>query len=188
LRYLPCLYHKTLTLELAIYSDIQELVDKSLKGDTRSFQVLYQTHVKAMFNTALRILGNTADAEDIIQDSFLDAFKNLNKFSRQSTFGAWIKQLKKKRIALVEVGNGALELEETPSEDPAWEDMQIEAIRKALQQLPDGFRTVLSLYLFEGYDHEEIAGILGVAHATVRTQYVRGKKKLLDLIRKGGVS
>lgn len=184
-------------MELAIYSDIQELVDKSLKGDTRSFQVLYQTHVKAMFNTALRILGNTADAEDILQESFLDAFKNLNKFSRQSTFGAWIKQiviyksinlLKKKRVSFVEVGNGALELEETHSEDSAREDMQIEAIRKALQQLPDGFRTVLSLYLFEGYDHEEIAGILGVAHTTVRTQYVRGKKKLLDLIRKGGVS
>jgi RNA polymerase sigma factor (sigma-70 family) len=184
-------------LELAIYSDIQELVDKSLKGDTRSFQVLYQTHVKAMFNTALRILGNAADAEDIIQDAFLDAFKNLNKFSGQSTFGAWIKQiviyksinlLKKKKVPLVEIGNGALDLQEAHSEDPAWEALQIESVRKAMQQLPDGFRTVLSLYLFEGYDHEEIAGILGVAHTTVRTQYVRGKKKLLDLIRKGGVS
>lgn len=184
-------------MELAIYSDIQELVDKSLKGDTRSFQVLYQTHAKAMFNTALRILGNAADAEDILQDSFLDAFKNLNKFSGQSTFGAWIKQiviyksinlLKKKKVPFVEIGNGALDMEEAHNEDPGWESMQIEAIRKAMQRLPDGFRTVLSLYLFEGYDHEEIAVILGVAHATVRTQYVRGKKKLLDLIGKGGVS
>ena len=56
-----------------------------------------------------------------------------------------------------------------------------------MQQLPDGYRTVLSLYLFEGYDHEEIAEIMGVAQSTVRTQYIRGKQKLLQLLKKGEV-
>lgn len=60
----------------------------------------------------------------------------------------------------------------------------VEMIRQTMQQLPDGYRTVLSLYLFEGYDHEEIAGILEVAQSTVRTQYIRAKQKLLQLLKK----
>ncbi|HET6768317.1 MAG TPA: sigma-70 region 4 domain-containing protein, partial [Chitinophagaceae bacterium] len=63
----------------------------------------------------------------------------------------------------------------------------VDVIRKKIQQLPDGYRTVLSLYLFEGYDHEEISEILGVAQSTVRTQYIRAKQKLLQLLKKGEV-
>ena len=63
----------------------------------------------------------------------------------------------------------------------------VDTIKQTVQQLPDGYRTVLSLYLFEGYDHEEIAGILGVAQSTVRTQYIRAKQKLLQLLKKGKV-
>lgn len=63
----------------------------------------------------------------------------------------------------------------------------VDMIRQTTQQLPDGYRTVLSLYLFEGYDHQEISEILGVAQSTVRTQYVRAKQKLLKLLKKGEV-
>jgi len=63
----------------------------------------------------------------------------------------------------------------------------VDMIKQTMQQLPDGYRTVLSLYLFEGYDHEEISEILGVAQSTVRTQYVRAKQKLLKLLKKGEV-
>jgi RNA polymerase sigma factor (sigma-70 family) len=63
----------------------------------------------------------------------------------------------------------------------------VDMIKQRMQQLPDGYRTVLSLYLFEGYDHEEISEILGVAQSTVRTQYIRAKQKLLKLIKKGEV-
>ena len=63
----------------------------------------------------------------------------------------------------------------------------VDMIRQTMQQLPDGYRTVLSLYLFEGYDHEEISEILGVAQSTVRTQYIRAKQKLLKLLKKGEV-
>ena len=63
----------------------------------------------------------------------------------------------------------------------------VDMIKQRIQQLPDGYRTVLSLYLFEGYDHEEISEILGVAQSTVRTQYIRAKQKLLKLLKKGEV-
>jgi len=75
--------------------------------------------------------------------------------------------------------------EKEPDENEVW--YTIEMIKQKMKQMPDGYRTVLSLYLFEGYDQEEIAEILGVAPSTVRTQYIRAKQKLLQLLKKGEV-
>ena len=79
---------------------------------------------------------------------------------------------------------------DTPEEDQLDEAeiwYTVDMIKQTMQQLPDGYRTVLSLYLFEGYDHEEISEILGLAQSTVRTQYIRAKQKLLRLLKKGEV-
>jgi len=146
-----------------------------------------------MYNTALRITNNTADAEDVLQDAFTDAFQQLKQFENRSTFTAWLKQiviykslglLKKQKINLVELeiaGEAAAD-EEIPDEEGVW--YTVELIKQTLQELPDGYRSVISLYLFEGYDQEEIAQILGVAPSTVRTQYIRAKQKLLQLLKK----
>lgn len=146
-----------------------------------------------MYNTALRITGNRADAEDILQESFIDAYIQLRSFESRSTFGAWLRQivvyksiglLKKKRINFINLDN---DIEEPADENtPNEEDIQftVTAIKKAMSDLPDGYRAVLSLYLVEGYDHEEISEILKVSHSTVRTQYKRGKQKLLQLLKK----
>ena len=148
-----------------------------------------------MFNTALRIVNKTADAEDVLQDSFTDAFSQLSSFQNRSTFGAWLKQivvfksinhLKRQRISFVN-----MEIVEDVAEENAPGENEIgytvEMIKQKMKQMPDGYRTVLSLYLFEGYDQEEIAEILGVAQSTVRTQYIRAKQKLLQLLKKGEV-
>jgi len=148
-----------------------------------------------MFNTALRIINKSADAEDVLQDSFTDAFLQLSSFQNRSTFGAWLKQivvfksishLKRQRISFVnmEIVEDVAE-EKEPDENEVW--YTIEMIKQKMKQMPDGYRTVLSLYLFEGYDQEEIAEILGVAPSTVRTQYIRAKQKLLQLLKKGEV-
>jgi RNA polymerase sigma-70 factor (ECF subfamily) len=145
-----------------------------------------------MFNTALRIVNKIADAEDVLQDSFTDAFMQLSSFENRSTFGAWLKQivvfksisfLKKQRINFTDIETvGDLPEENGMNETEIW--YTVDMIRQTIKQLPDGYRTVLSLYLFEGYDHEEIAEILGVAQSTVRTQYIRAKQKLLQLLKK----
>lgn len=178
-----------------------ELVERCKRGDSPAYHQLYQRYSKAMYNTSLRIVNNSADAEDVLQEAFLDAFRSLHDFHYRSTFGAWLKKivinksintLRKRRAHFVEINEHnedavyALVQEDTVNEEEV--QYQVAEVKRAIQKLPDGYRTVLSLYLLEGYDHEEIAGILSISHNTVRTQYVRAKQKLLSIIKQGGLS
>jgi RNA polymerase sigma-70 factor (ECF subfamily) len=171
------------------------LIRQCIDGETSAYRVLYDRYSKAMYNTALRIVNREADAEDIIQESFTDAFLRLSSFENRSTFGAWLKQIvvyksiafiKKQRLSFVEIDRAPdLADENEADEVNTW--YTVDMIRDTMQRLPDGYRAVLSLYLFEGYDQEEIAELLGVSHSTVRTQYIRGKQKLLQLLKKSGL-
>ena len=186
---------KTFRLELTEPIIHDELVERCKRGDSRAYEAIYQKYAKAMYNTSLRIVNHTGDAEDVMQEAFTDAFRSLEDFHYKSTFGAWLKrivinksinQLRKRKMDLIDI-------EKTNAGNVAEEDgldeqdlqLKIEDIKKAVALLPNGYRTVLTLYLFEGYDQEEIADILGVSHATVRTQYMRAKKKLLQYIKLG---
>ncbi len=173
------------------YEQYADLVQKCREGDSRSFKQLYDHYASGMYNTSLRIVNNTVEAEDILQESFIDAFRNLHSFESRSSFGAWLKQivinksinlLKKKKIMLVEADADA-PVNEPP--DETYTDWKVQQVKDAIKKLPDGYRTTLTLYLLEGYDHEEIAQIMGVAESTTRTQYIRAKKKLLDIIKNG---
>lgn len=135
------------------------------------------------------MVKNELDAEDLLQNSFVDVFTKLHTFRSQSTIGAWIKRivvnncinfLKKRRLNF-EMLDDRLEVKETTaaSSEPQF---SVEAINKAIFALPDGYRVVFSLYMIEGYDHQEIAAILGVSVATSKSQYSRAKKKLRDLL------
>lgn len=183
-------------LELAVAQEQHAyLVEQCREGDVMSFKKLYELYAKAMFNTSLRILNNRVEAEDVLQESFIDAFHHIDSFENKSSFGAWLKQivinksinhLKKKRIALVEIEytemNNRAEVAEDEEKEIQW---QVKRVREAITRLPVGYRTVLSLYLLEGYDHEEIAQILNVAESTTRTQYIRAKQKLLTILKRG---
>lgn len=171
-----------------------ELVEKCKQGDPGSFRKLYELYSKAMFNTSFRILNNVAEAEDVLQESFIDAFKHIHRFENRSSFGSWLKQivvnksisaLRKAKMLLVDIDG--TQVHELPQEDTVDEreiQLRVAEVRKAVAGLPDGYRTVLSLYLFEGYDHEEIAEILQIKETTARTQYIRAKQKLLAILKK----
>jgi len=158
-----------------------------------AYRLLYERYSKAMYNTALRIAGNRTDAEDILQESFIDAFAQLRSFENKSTFGAWLKQivvfksitlLKKKRLSFTDLEKETEEMADETAMDENEIEFTVQNIKKAMNQLPDGYRAVLSLYLLEGYDHEEIAEIMRISQSTVRTQYKRGKQKLLQILKK----
>jgi RNA polymerase sigma-70 factor (ECF subfamily) len=169
----------------------QDLVDACLAGDESAYSELYKLYSKAMFNVALRIARDSDDAEDILQDAFVSAFTNLYSFSGKATFGAWLKRivinkainhLKKQKANLVELSVD-YELEDKVENEPDME-FKVKTVQKAIQELPDGYRVVLSLYLLEGYDHKEIAQIMGISESTSKTQYLRAKQKIVDLIGK----
>ena len=185
-------------LELTASFQIDELVERCRQGDKKSYGELYQKYAKAMYNTSLRIVNHTADAEDVLQESFFDAFAAIDSFAYKSTFGAWLKRivinksinaLRKRKMVIIDIEKTtALHLPEEDSYDEDAMKFKVEEIKKAVKELPNGYRTVLSLHLFEGYDQEEIAEILQISHATVRTQYMRAKQKLLLIIKQGVLS
>jgi RNA polymerase sigma-70 factor (ECF subfamily) len=175
-----------------------ELVERCKRGDARGYAELYNKYSRAMYNTSLRIVNHTGDAEDVLQEAFTDAFRSLEDFHYKSTFGAWLKkivinksinQLRKRKMDLIDIEKTNVGyLPEEESLDEKEMELKVDDIKKAVKQLPNGYRTVLTLYLFEGYDQEEIAEILGVTHATVRTQYMRAKQKLVMFIKQGELS
>lgn len=163
------------------------LIEECRQGSTRAQFRLYNQYSKAMYNLAYRILNNREDAEDILQEAFVDCFRNLNTFRFESTFGAWLKkiivnkcinQLKKKKIDLTLCENLPVDIYEEDNEFI----YDTTRIFKGIEKLPDGYRVILTLYLLEGYDHQEIAQILGITESTSKSQYSRAKDKLRSII------
>jgi RNA polymerase sigma factor (sigma-70 family) len=163
------------------------LIEECRQGNSRAQFRLYNQYSKAMYNVAYRILNNREDAEDILQETFVECFRNLASFRFESTFGAWLKkilvnkcinQIKKKKIDLTL-------FETLPSdtcEEEAETNYDTRKIFKGIEMLPDGYRIILTLYLLEGYDHSEISQILGISESTSKSQYSRAKEKLRKII------
>lgn len=173
----------------------KDLIEQCKRGDRRAQQQLYQHYARQMYNICLRMLRHEHDAEDLLQQSFMDAFSKLPSFRYESSFGAWLKRivvnncinfLKRKRLSftfLDEVSESRLAHDAEP-DSPDDEDipLEVQRIYEAMKQLPDGYRLVFSLYLIEGYDHREIADILGITEATSKSQYHRAKKKVKEIL------
>jgi RNA polymerase sigma factor (sigma-70 family) len=168
-----------------------DIVEACKRGDRKAQFELYKLYSKAMYNICVRILGAAENAEDALQNAFVDVFTKLDSFRFESTIGAWIKRivinncinlLKKRRMDFLELtDNAQLPPEAGPSVSEGV--LNVAAIQAAIQQLPDGYRTIFSLYAMEGYDHEEIGSILGISEATSKSQYSRAKAKLREVLK-----
>ncbi|PLX14459.1 MAG: RNA polymerase [Marinilabiliales bacterium] len=181
------------------YADIhRDLVEGSRKGNPRAQYELYRLYSKAMFNICYRMMNNREEAEDMLQESFTYAFSKLNSFHYDSSFGAWLKritinkcinELKRKKTDLVLSENmHAFEYKSSENEtiDESKIQFEVNQVKKAVEKLPDGYRIIFSLDLLEGYDHTEIANILGISESTSKSQYMRAKRKLLQILKKDG--
>jgi len=169
----------------------QDVIDGCKKGDQKAQFQLYKLYYRSMYNTSLRIVSDYTEAEDIMQESFLAAFEKINTYSGKVSFGSWLKKivvnrsldaLRKKRIEIIELSEQSTQIEEEKEINEVEIHYEIEKIKEAMENLPDGYRVVLSLYLFEGYDHDEIAEILGIHSSTSRSQFARAKRRLLKNI------
>lgn len=168
-----------------------EIIERARQGRESAYKELYRLYHRSMFNTAIRITADRAEAEDVLQESFINAFRNLDSFRGESTFGAWLKRIvvNKSLNALRRTIHDEWtdELNQIPEDtgSPSGEDQfsySVSQVNQAILQLADGYRTVISLYLIEGYDHEEIGQILGIDQNTSKSQLSRAKKKLIQLL------
>ncbi len=178
-----------------VYQDIhRELIDLSKAGSRKAQYQLYQLYAKAMFNISCRMMPSHEEAEDVLQEAFTEAFLKLDSFRHESSFGAWLKRIvinrsinaiKKKKLELEYSDDIAQwdEVEEQENEDIAEKQLSVQAIHKAVNELPEGYRVIFTLYAFEGYDHGEIAEILNITESTSKSQYLRAKKKIKEHIK-----
>lgn len=172
----------------------KDLILRSIDGDQSAQAALYKHYAKAMFNVCMRFMKNREDAEDVLQESFVTAFLRMHTFRFESSFGSWLKRivinqninnLKKARLQLEfleDVGTFAI-TEEDENNSPEEINFSVEQVKKAMLDLPEGSRMVFNLYLFEGYDHGEIASILGITETTSKTQYMRAKRKITSWVK-----
>ena len=172
-------------------SDIDaNLIKQALRNNRNAQFELYKKYNKSMYNTALRITSNTALAEDVIQESFLSAFQSLEFYRGQASFGTWLKRIVVNKAITMTRKELYFELKADISELDSVEVEEdhihytLADVKRAIEELPNGFRTVLSLYLIEGYDHQEISEILDISESTSKTQYKRAKEKLRSIIKK----
>ena len=137
----------------------------------------------------MRLINNTAEAEDVMQEAFLNAFTKIGDYKGEVSFGAWLKKivinrsldyLKKRKVKFEEINEKTNQL---PDYQLEIKEVNMDVVKGAIQKLPDGYRVVLSLFLIEGYDHEEISEILGISNSNSRTQYLRAKNKLRELLK-----
>lgn len=171
----------------------KDLIEGSKKGDTGSQYKLYGLYSKAMYNLSFRMMNSVVEAEDVLQEAFTEAFLKLKSYKYEASFGAWLKRivinkclnkLKKRNIQMIGVDEKDLP-DSFEDDDEQNIDYEVDKIITGVQKLPDGYRVILELYLFEGYDHVEISQILDISVSTSKSQYSRAKKRLKSILNNG---
>ena len=166
----------------------EELIALCKAGDRDAYYRLYKLYSRSMYNVSYRITGREEDAEDALQEAFISAFRNLASYRADATFGAWLKRivvnksinvLKKRKLEWLPE-NDEWDVSEEQQTSDYREELTVDRVKKAIEELPDGYRSVLSLYLLEGYDHQEIAEIMGISESTSKSQLNRAKGKLRE--------
>ena len=145
-----------------------------------------------MYNTSLRIVNNTMEAEDIMQDSFLQAFQRIHSYTGQGSFGSWLKRIVinksldtlRKKKEIVSIDEKDVEFPDTIEENREEEiQLQVTEVKEAINELPEEYRLIITLYLLEQYSHEEISEMLHISNNLSRTRLVRAKQKVMKILK-----
>ena len=183
-----CLYGKV-NSEQTIH---KHLILESRQGNQAAISSLYGLYAQAMYNICRRMMGDEEEAKDLLQESFVDAFQKLSKLREINTFSSWIKRivvnncinaLRKKRLDTTQMEEGWDYMEEE-EDDYEYTTFQANQIMGAIDKLPQGCKTVMNLYLFEGYDHKEIGEILGITESASKAQYCKAKGRVRNFLDK----
>jgi len=177
-----------------------EAIEKAKQGDAEAFQVLYEKHKRRVYSLCLRMTTNTAEAEDLTQEAFLQLFRKISTFRGESAFSTWLHRLSVNVVLmhLRKKGLPVVSLEETtqggeedaPKKDIGAEDLRLAGsidrlrLQKAVDDLPPGYRTIFLLHDVEGYEHNEIAGLVGCSIGNSKSQLHKARMKLRDMLKR----
>lgn len=172
-----------------------DLTREASAGDAASFEEIYRRHSRRVYAICLRMTGNATEAEDLTQDTFAHLFRKIGTFRGSSAFTTWLHRLTVNQVLMhfrrrrarpetvTEDGEAPVEMvrgSENPNRMPVVDRI---ALEQAIAQLPEGYRRVFLLHDVEGYEHEEIARMLGVAAGTSKSQLHKARMKLRTLIK-----
>ena len=166
------------------------LLQLCLEGNQSAQLEIYNCYYKAMYNTALRIVKKRDEAEDVMQESFLNAFTKLHTFKGEVTFGSWLKRIvinnsiyhyrkqqKRNEVAIDDILYKVKDNDEIDS-DHGQTELKAQKVMEAMKRLKDNYRIALTLHLIEGYDYKEISKIMDMSYANCRTTISRAKESL----------
>ncbi|HYQ58307.1 MAG TPA: sigma-70 family RNA polymerase sigma factor [Draconibacterium sp.] len=169
----------------------KKVIEACKKGDNRARYELYGLYSKAMFNICYRMMNNREEAEDMLQEAFTQAFMKLDSYRYESGFGSWLKRIvintcinaiNKRKVDLTYCEE-IYHYDKYDENDDYEPEYTVANVAKAMEQLPEGGRMVFSLYLLEGYDHTEIAQIMNITESTSKTQFMRAKRRIAELLK-----
>jgi RNA polymerase sigma-70 factor (ECF subfamily) len=175
-----------------------EAIEKAKQGDAAAFEVLYNLHKRRVYSLCLRMTANAAEAEDLAQEAFLQLFRKIATFRGESAFSTWLHrmavnvvlmQLRKKGLPVVPLEDTVETEEEAPKKELGATDTKLAGsidrlqLERAIDRLPPGYRTIFVLHDVEGYEHNEIAGIVGCSIGNSKSQLHKARLKLRDLLK-----
>lgn len=163
------------------------LVHHAQKGNASAMEALYKQYGKAMYNVCTRMMGAGGNAEDVLQDSFVIAFKNLHQLKDAAQFGGWLKRVVinecirqgKKKNTWDEWDDTRHDVADD-DEKHWWDEISMAEIHAQIKALPDGCRQVFTLYAIENFGHKDIAAQMGISESTSKSQYHRAKQLLRE--------
>jgi RNA polymerase sigma-70 factor (ECF subfamily) len=175
-----------------------EAIERAKQGDAQAFETLYDLHKRRVYSLCLRMTANTAAAEDLTQEAFLQLFRKIGTFRGESAFSTWLHrmavnvvlmQLRKKGLPVVPLEDTLETEEESHRKEPGAEDLVLEGsidrmvLKRAIEELPPGYRMIFVLHDVEGYEHNEIAGIVGCSIGNSKSQLHKARLRMRELLK-----
>ncbi len=181
------------------YDDLTTLVRACQKQDARAQTALYERYKSRLLGTCVRYARSRAEAEDIFQESFLKVFANIGEVRQPESIDGWVKSVVVRTAINYYHRTTRHELKSAPLDDSNYElenneyekiigQIHIDTLLGLINQLPDGYRVIINLYLIDGYTHAEIAALLSIAESTSRSQYMRGRNLLVTHLKALGIT
>ena len=174
-------------------------IERAKQGDAEAFQALYDRHKRRVYSLCLRMTANTAEAEDLTQEAFLQLYRKIATFRGESAFSTWLHRLsvnvvlmhlRKKALPVISLEESTQPGEEdTPKKDFGAEDVALAGsidrlqLQRAVESLPPGYRMIFLLHDVQGYEHNEIATIVGCSIGNSKSQLHKARMKLRDLLK-----